>query len=255
VSTRRTTRLLAALAGGAVVLSSLTGCTAAESILWDIVDELEATAPEAAPDAESDANAGFAESDEPLLEQLATVDVKGRAPKTGYERDEFGSGWKDPDRNGCDARNDMLRRDLRDVELKEGTNGCVVLAGTLDDAFTATEIDFVRGPNSGDVQIDHLVALSDAWQKGAQRLDEEERVLFANDPLNLLAVDGPSNSSKGDADAATWLPPNRGFWCDYVARQTAVKAKYELWMTAAERDAVEGVVTERCPDARALAID
>lgn len=255
MSARRTTRLLAALAGGAVVLSSLTGCTAAESILWDIVDELEATAPEAAPDAGSDANAGFAESYEPLLDQLATIEVKGRAPKTGYDRDEFGSGWKDPDRNGCDARNDMLRRDLRDVGLKEGTNGCVVLTGTLDDAFTATEIDFVRGPNSGDVQIDHLVALSDAWQKGAQQLGEEERELFANDPLNLLSVDGPSNGSKGDSDAATWLPPNRSFWCDYVTRQTAVKAKYGLWMTPAEHDAIEQTVMDRCPDAKALVLD
>lgn len=255
MTARRTTRLLAALAGGAVVLSSLTACAAAEGVLWDIVDELEAPPEAAGPSVASDANAGFAESDEPLLDQLATIEIKGRAPKTGYERDEFGSGWQDPDRNGCDARNDMLRRDLTDVELKEGTNGCVVLTGTLDDAFTATEIDFVRGPNSADVQIDHLVALSDAWQKGAQQLSEEERELLANDPLNLLAVDGPSNASKGDSDAATWLPPNRGFWCDYVTRQTAVKAKYDLWMTQAEHDAIEQTVANRCPDAKALALD
>lgn len=92
-----------------------------------------------------------------------------------------------------------------------------------------------------------MVALSDAWQKGAQLMSPEERVEFANDPLNLLAVDGPSNASKSDGDAATWLPPNRGFRCDYVARQTAVKAKYDLWMTAAERDAVRGIVTTQCP--------
>lgn len=247
---RRTPRLLAALAGAAVVLST-TGCSVVEEALHSALEALD----EPAISTDSDANDGFAETDTALLDQLATIEVKGRAPKTGYERDEFGSGWLDPDRNGCDARNDMLRRDLTEVTFKDGTQDCVVLTGTLDDAFTGTVIEFQRGPgSSSEVQIDHLVALSDAWQKGAQQLSNQERELFANDPLNLLAVDGDTNAAKGDSDAATWLPPNRGFWCDYVARQTAVKAKYDLWMTAAEHRAVADVVTSRCPDAKALAI-
>ena len=183
-----------------------------------------------------------------VLAQLETLAVKGRASQTGYDRDLFGRGWKDPDRNGCDARNDILQRDLEDAVAKPGTQGCVILSGVLQDPFTGDTIEFVRGQDtSTDVQIDHVVALSDAWQKGAQSLDAEKRVQFANDPLNLLAVDGPTNSAKGDGDAATWLPPNRSFRCDYVARQTAVKAKYELWVTAAERDAIRSIVTTQCP--------
>ncbi len=183
-----------------------------------------------------------------VLAQLETVEVKGRAPKTGYDRDLFGRGWKDPDRNGCDARNDTLRRDLMDPVARPGTHGCVILSGTLQDPYTGETIEFTRGQDtSPEVQIDHVVSLSDAWQKGAQQLDEERRVEFANDPLNLLAVHGPVNAAKGDGDAATWLPPNRAFWCDYVARQTAVKAEYELWMTPAEHDAVSRLATERCP--------
>ncbi|MET1033773.1 MAG: HNH endonuclease family protein [Arthrobacter sp.] len=188
-----------------------------------------------------------------VLAQLEGIEVKGRAPKTGYDRDLFGSGWKDPDRNGCDARNDILRRDLRDTTAKPGTHGCVIATGVLRDPFTGRTIGFVRGQGtSTQVQIDHLVALSDAWQKGAQRMTAEERLVFANDPLNLLAVDGPTNASKGDGDAATWLPPNKGFRCDYVARQTAVKAKHGLWMTRTEHDAIQRVLATQCPDKKAL---
>jgi hypothetical protein len=181
------------------------------------------------------------------LAALATLAVKGRAPTTGYDRDQFGPAWSDIDRNGCDTRNDVLRRDLTDIVVKTDTKGCVVASGTLADPYTATTIFFVRGPDSGDVQIDHVVALSDAWQKGAQQWTVDTRKAFANDPLNLLAVDGPTNASKGDGDAATWLPPNKAYRCSYVARQIAVKAKYNVWVTSAEKDAM-GNMLAACPN-------
>lgn len=175
---------------------------------------------------------------------LAALPVKGRAPRTGYARAQFGQAWKDVDRNGCDQRNDVLARDL-DGETLRGR--CIVLTGTLTDPYTGATITFLRGQTtSDDVQIDHVVALSNAWQTGAQQLDAQARELLANDPLNLLAVDGPTNQRKGDADAATWLPPQRGSWCGYVARQVAVKAKHQLWVTAAERDAIARVL-DGCP--------
>ncbi|AGF71101.1 hypothetical protein A605_00425 [Corynebacterium halotolerans YIM 70093 = DSM 44683] len=178
---------------------------------------------------------------------LETLEVKGRAPKTGYDRDMFGPAWADTDHNGCDTRNDILARDLESETFRPGTQDCVVLTGVLDDPFTATEIHFQRGQDtSTEVQIDHVVALSDAWQKGAQQLDETTRTEFANDPLNLLAVDGPANAQKGDGDAATWLPANRSFRCDYVSRQIAVKARYDLWVTSAEKDAMATVLSD-CP--------
>jgi Protein of unknown function (DUF1524)/Excalibur calcium-binding domain len=178
---------------------------------------------------------------------LAELAVKGRAPRTGYERDLFGSGWGDPDRNGCDTRNDVLARDLTGETFKPGTRDCVVAAGTLADPYSGATIEFRRGQDtSDDVQIDHVVAVSDAWQKGAQAWDDGTRVAFYNDPLNLLAVDGPLNQQKGDGDAATWLPPDGSFRCSYVARQIAVKSSYRLWVTAAERDAMARVL-ERCP--------
>jgi len=173
--------------------------------------------------------------------------VKGRAPRTGYDRDEFGPAWQDVDRNGCDTRNDILGRDLVDVGYKGGTRECVVAWGTLHDPYSGKDIDFVRGATTSTaVQIDHVVALSDAWQKGAQGWTEAKRTQLANDPLNLLAADGPLNQSKGDGDAATWLPPNKKFRCDYVARQVAVKRGYGLWVTAAEQDAMVRVLTT-CP--------
>jgi hypothetical protein len=181
------------------------------------------------------------------LAALTTLAVKGRAPKTGFDRALFGQAWSDVDRNGCDTRNDVLRRDLRAYVLKAGTHGCVVLSGTLHDPYTGTTIGFVRGQvSSTAVQIDHVVALSDAWQKGAQGLSAETRRAFANDPLNLLAVDGPTNQRKGDGDAATWLPPNKPYRCSYAARQVAVKMRYRLWVSSAERDALARILAT-CP--------
>jgi uncharacterized protein DUF1524 len=180
---------------------------------------------------------------------LATLTVRGRAPRTGYDRALFGQAWADVDRNGCDTRNDILRRDLRRTTLKPGTRDCLVLTGTLDDPYTGKRIDFVRGRGTSNaVQVDHVVALSDAWQKGAQGWSLASRTEFANDPLNLLAVDGPTNQRKGDGDAATWLPPRKAGRCAYVARQIAVKHRYGLSVTAAERDAMVRVLTT-CPTA------
>jgi hypothetical protein len=179
------------------------------------------------------------------LEALAELTVKGRAPKTGYDRELFGQRWADVDRNGCDTRNDILARDLTGETLD---GRCVVIAGTLAGPYTGRTISF-RKADASAVQIDHVVALSDAWQKGAQQWDTGKRLAFANDPLNLLAVDGAANASKGDSDAGSWLPPNRGYRCALVARQTAVKAKYGLWVTPAERDAITRVLSD-CPDER-----
>jgi len=203
------------------------------------------TAPSAAPestDAEPIARPGTA------LAAVALLEVKGRAPRTGYDRDLFGQRWVDTDRNGCDQRNDVLRRDLTSFTVKPGTNGCVVATGVLADPYGGTTIDFERGQDTSEaVQIDHVVALSDAWQKGAQQWDAVAREQFANDTLNLLAVDGPLNQQKGDGDAATWLPPNTSFRCEYVARQVAVKVDYDLWVTAAEQRAMADVLS-RCPE-------
>ena len=177
---------------------------------------------------------------------LETLPVKGRAPKTGYERSLFGPTWADVDQNGCDTRNDILNRDLTDITYVNSVP-CTVKTGVLADPYTGTVIDFLRGTTtSSAVQIDHVVALSDAWQKGAQQLTAERRTAFANDPLNLQATDGPTNQQKGDGDAATWLPPAKGFRCEYVARQVSVKARYSLWVTQAEHDAIAGVLAA-CP--------
>ena len=166
--------------------------------------------------------------------------VKGRAAKTGYKRSNYGSGWATV--KGCDMRNRILARDLTKLKFKDSQK-CVVVSGVLNDQYTGKKINFVRGnKTSYKVQIDHVVALSDSWQKGAQKWSKVTRRAFANDPLNLLAADGPANASKGDGDTATWLPPNKKFRCPYVARQVDVKAKYEVWVTRAEQSAMVRVL-------------
>lgn len=173
---------------------------------------------------------------------LERLEVKGRAPKAGYARIEFGPGWALL--GGCDMRNIILHRDMVDV----ATDSCKVTRGVLLDPYTGQTMEFVRGPDTSDkVQIDHVVALSDAWQKGAQQLTPAERTALANDPLELLAVSGDANQAKGSGDAATWLPPNKAFRCQYIARQIAVKAKYRLWVVPAEKDAMVRIL-EKCPE-------
>jgi len=178
------------------------------------------------------------------IKVLETLAVKGRAPKTGYSRSAFGPAWADVDRNGCDTRNDILKRDLTQVTFRAKTRDCVVESGVLLDPFSGESINFQRGEKtSALVQIDHVVALSNAWQTGIFKSDLATRKNFANDPLNLLAVKGSLNSQKGDGDAATWLPPNKQFRCDYVSRQVEVKVKYGLWVTRAEKDATLRILT------------
>jgi hypothetical protein len=189
-----------------------------------------------------------AEAVESGLSVIQAQVTKGRAAKTGYTRAQFGPAWADVDRNGCDTRNDILKRDLTNEVFKEKTNGCTVLSGTLVDPFSGETINFVQGAKtSSDVQIDHSVALSNAWQTGAFKLTPDQRKAFANDPLNLLAVKGKLNSQKGDGDAATWLPPLKSYRCDYVARQIAVKIKYKLWFTAPEKEAMIRIL-KTCPE-------
>jgi len=173
------------------------------------------------------------------LVALNNLEVKGRAPKTGYARSQF-THWSDPDRNGCDARNDTLKRDLTNITYKVGTRDCKVIAGQLLDPFSGKVITF--SATKVVIDIDHVVALSNAWQTGAAYFDKNKRSQIANDPLNLLAVDAKLNRKKGDGDAATWLPPNKTFRCEYVGLQMAVKAKYGLWVTAAEKTAMEKVL-------------
>lgn len=229
----RTRRLIVALSIAVVSLAGLAFEAVNEGVVF--------VEPSATQGGRSE---GAVSSDGELaVEVLETLPVKGRAPKTGYARVEFSNGWAK--RGDCTVRNLILQRDLRNVRLNER---CQVESGTLVDPYTAKEIQFTRGAStSADVQIDHVVALSNAWQTGAQQLTAEQRHAFANDPLNLIATEGAANQQKGDADAATWLPSNRTFRCQYVARQIAVKKAYSLWVVPPEAAAMKQVLS-RCPN-------
>ncbi len=182
-------------------------------------------------------------------EILEKLEVKGRAPKTGYSREEFYSGW--PTVDGCNLRQKILKRELGETAVLDG---CDVVAGEFDEPYTGEHKKFTtKAEISKGLQIDHVVALSDAWQKGAQYLSKEVRYNIATDPLNLLAVDASTNQGKSDGDAATWLPPNKKFRCQYVARQVSVKYKYSLWVTEAEKAAISGIL-ENCPKEPAVGV-
>lgn len=205
------------------------------------------SAPSSSPSAEASPAGSTRAGSTPVrggsaLAALAQIPVKGRAPKTGYARAQFGKAWADDNdevwgHNGCDTRDDILRRDLTQVVLRAG--GCKVASGVLHDPYTGKDVSFLRGPGTSSlVQIDHVVPLADAWQTGAQQWTPRERQDFANDPVELIAVEGVVNQAKRDGDAATWLPSNKGFRCAYAARMVAIKLKWHLWVTPAERAAL-----------------
>lgn len=179
---------------------------------------------------------------------LEKLEVKGRAPKTGYNREQFYDGW--PVVDGCSLRQRIIKREFGDSAVLDG---CNVVAGEYEEPYTGEYRKFATREEISKLQIDHVVALSDAWQKGAQYLTKEVRYKIATDPLNLLAVDGSANQQKSDGDAATWLPANKKFRCRYVARQVSVKYKYGLWVSEAEKQAISRIL-ENCPNESSVGV-
>ncbi|MFJ9892480.1 HNH endonuclease family protein [Streptomyces sp. NPDC091280] len=229
-------RLRGGAAVAVLIMLSVAGCK----------DTTGASGPEATAGGDSAGNSGGGTGGGAALTAAESLPVKGRAPKTGYSRERFGSAWADTDSNGCDTRDDILKRDLKQVKFTGGD--CKVSYGVLEsDPYSGKEVIYRRGASL--VDIDHLVALSDAWQKGAKYWDASKRIALANDPLNLLTVGASANRSKGDGDTATWVPPDKTYRCTYVAAQVAVKKKYELWVTAAEKAAMKKVLSA-CPGQR-----
>lgn len=176
-----------------------------------------------------------------VLAGIAVIPVRIRG--FDYRRAAFGESWTDDNdapggHNGCDTRNDVLDRDLVDktyVSIKRCPNA--VATGTLHDPYTNTTIAFVRGAQTGaSVQIDHLVPLALAWDLGARNWIDELRVRFANDPANLLAVEGQTNQDKGDQAPSTWMPPNHAFWCQYAVQFAEVLRGYALPIDQASAD-------------------
>lgn len=183
----------------------------------------------------------------PTLAKLCELEVKPLDESQPYNRDEFGERWADVDGNGCDTRNDVLGRDLDRVEFKRYSPGCVVHSGILHDPYTGTKINFIKGDKTSElVQIDHVVALGNAWRTGANAWSLAQRERFANDPNNLLAVEGQANQDKGRSPADEWLPPNPKFRCTYVTKQIEVKWDWGLWVTPAEKAAMLEVLGT-CP--------
>lgn len=189
------------------------------------------------PESQSVSSKSQSASVNETLKQLSQLKVKGRAPKTGYSRNLYVSSGE-----FSKTRETILKRDLTDQKFNSKGK---MASGTLDDPYSGESIYFKRGRGS-DVDIDHVVALRDSWQKGAQKLSEEDRHALATDPDNLIAVDSGLNRQKGDKDAASWLPPNKAYRCTYVKKQVVVKTKYTLWVTPAEKDSMTRVLQKDC---------
>ena len=192
-----------------------------------IAQEIPSAAPVASP------SAPVLVTSEALVVAQA-LPVRGRSASTDYSRDAFGTAWKDVDGNGCDTRNDILQRDFKSAIFKPGTGDCKVVGGTWIDPYSNESYTFSEPPSGA--QIDHVVSLKNAWQMGADQWDDQMRTEFANDPLNLRVTIASLNQQKSDSNAASWLPPYKPGRCDFIATQVAVKAKWQLYVTEAEKE-------------------
>ena len=200
------------------------------------------------PSGNSNGSSENSNTDAPLATSiLEKLEIKGRAPKTGYARTQFYKNW--PTINGCSLRQLIIKREFGDTAVLDG---CNVISGSYTEPYTGVFKTFTeRSQISSGIQIDHVVALSDAWQKGAQNLTSDERYNLATDPLNLIAANSQANQQKSDGDAATWLPSNKSFRCQYVARQISVKYKYHLWLSQAEHDTMADIL-KTCPNEKVV---
>jgi hypothetical protein len=224
----------------AVLLCALTGC----EVEWTV----ESGAPEPASSVgQGDVPAGTLDP-AAASAALAALPVAAKTSLGGYDRDcgsgggcVFGPAWADVDRNGCDQRNDVLHRDLTDIEVREGTHDCVVIAGVLDDPYSGATVRFAK-ETAGEVPIDHVVPLAAAWVQGADGWTTDERKLFANDPANLMATTREQNSSKGDSTAEEWVPEDPTYGCSYATVVVTVKETYSLSVTREEAGALQSLL-------------
>jgi hypothetical protein len=222
------------------VLFALTGCR----FEWEVAAPAE---PTLASVGQGDVPAGTLDPTAASA-ALARLPVAEKASLEGYERGcghgegcVFGPAWADVDHNGCDQRNDVLRRDLTAVEVREGTHDCVVVAGVLDDPYTGQTVPFEKA-DAGNVPIDHVVPLAAAWAEGAAAWPAEQRQAFANDLGNLMATTRSENSAKGDSTADEWVPSDPGYGCSYATVVITVKDRYALTVTPAEDQALESLL-------------
>ncbi|WP_263477112.1 HNH endonuclease family protein [Mobiluncus curtisii] len=171
------------------------------------------------------------------LHELCALKVRKDAGPDGYQRDLFGAGWMDPDGNGCDTRADILARDFQSPRFGNSAKPCRLTGGTFHDPYTGKTMQFETPPGRK-VQIDHVVALGNAWKSGAWAWTKAQREAYANDPSVLLAADGPANQQKSDASADAWMPSNRNFRCAYARQQIDIKYRWNLTVTAPEKAAL-----------------
>jgi hypothetical protein len=222
------------------VLLALTGCT----FDWQIEGPAEPTLTSVG---QGDVPAGTLDP-AAATTALAALPVAEKTSLDGYERGcgegegcVFGPAWADVDRNGCDQRNDVLHRDLTEVQVREGTHECVVIAGVLDDPYTGESVPFAKA-DAVQVPIDHVVPLAAAWVQGAAGWTADQRQAFANDLTNLMATTRAENSAKGDSTADEWVPSDPAYGCSYATVVVTVKDRYALAVSPAESTALQSLL-------------
>ena len=175
------------------------------------------------------------------LALLQTVRVENEY-QVGYDRALF-EHWRDIDGDGCDSRDQVLKRDSISLPQVDPVN-CNVIAGDWVSPY-----DGAKWTNPSDIDIDHVIALKEAWDSGAWAWSAAQRRAFANDTSDsrtLLAVTDSVNQSKSDKDPSNWLPPLQSYTCTYLGNWIAVKVRWSLSMDSSEFGRIKNLLQSTC---------
>ena len=175
------------------------------------------------------------------LALLQTVRVENEY-QVGYDRALF-EHWRDIDGDGCDSRDQVLKRDSISLPQVDPVN-CNVIAGDWVSPY-----DGAKWTNPSDIDIDHVIALKEAWDSGAWAWSAAQRKAFANDTSDsrtLLAVTDSVNQSKSDKDPSNWLPPLQSYTCTYLGNWIAVKVRWSLSMDSSEFGRIKNLLQSTC---------
>lgn len=165
---------------------------------------------------------------------LGQLAVKPEGSSTGYSRDKFPH-WITQS-GACNTREVVLKRDGTSVVQD---SSCAAVSGSWYSPY-----DGATWTAAADLDIDHVVPLSEAWRSGASSWTTASRQAFANDLTRpqLIAVTDNVNQAKGDKDPAEWLPSRTDYRCMYSRMWVHVKYYWKLSVDSAEKSALQSIL-------------
>ncbi len=162
-----------------------------------------------------------------------------------YSRDSLPTDWKDLDGNGCNTREDILKKYTS--EYTGRFDGCKIKSGKFYDYYNGKFLRYDKSVDTGGgIQIDHIVAIGNAWISGGYKWGKDEWISYINDEEVLIPTSSKTNREKSDKDITEWKPANNSYLCTYAEKQVEIKDKYKLTVTEKEKAELKSILNNDC---------